>query len=67
MDNNKKPNEPPEAERWAKSEDLDRKIEEEEAERWVRIEKSERNADIMSYFSLAFSIIALLITLATRL
>ena len=41
MDNNKKPNEPPEAERWAKSEDLDRKIEEEEAERWVRIEKSE--------------------------
>ena len=64
MDNNKKPSEPPEAERWAKSEDLDRKI---EAERWVRIEKSERNADIMSYFSLAFSIIALLITLAKRL
>lgn len=59
MDNNKKPNEPPEAERWAKSEDLDRKIEEEEAERWVRIEKSERNADIMSYFSLAFSILRL--------
>lgn len=67
MDNNKKPSEPSAAERWAKSEDLDRKIEEEEAERWVRIEKSERNADIMSYFSLAFSIIALLITLAKRL
>lgn len=49
------------------AEDLDRKIEEEEAERWTRIERSERNADIMSYLSLAFSIIALLITLAKRL
>ena len=46
MDNNKKPNEPPEAERWAKSEDLDRKIEEEEAERWVRISIVE-NAGLM--------------------
>lgn len=49
MDNNKKPSEPSEAERWA------------------RIERSERNADIMSYLSLAFSIIALLIILAKRL
>lgn len=49
MDNNKKPSEPVEEERWA------------------RIEKSERNADIMSYLSLAFSIISLLITLAKRL
>lgn len=49
MDNNKKPSEPLEPERWA------------------RIEKSERNADIMSYLSLAFSIIALLITLAKQL
>ena len=49
------------------AEDLDRKIEEEEAERWTRIERSERNADIMSYLSLTFSIIALLITLAKRL
>ena len=35
-----------------------------EEERWARIEKSERNADIMSYLSLAFSIIA---TLAKQL
>mgnify|MGYP004575657939 CR=1 FL=1 len=49
MDNNKKPSEPAEEERWA------------------RIEKSERNANIMSYLSLAFSIIALLITLAKQL
>ncbi len=49
------------------TEDLDRKMKEEEAERWARIERSERNADIMSYLSLAFSIIALLITLAKRL
>ena len=38
-----------------------------EEEHWARIEKSERNADIMSYLSLAFSIIALLITLAKQL
>lgn len=38
-----------------------------EEERWAHIEKSERNADIMSYLSLAFSIIALLITLAKQL
>ncbi len=49
------------------TEELDRKMKEEEAERWARIERSERNADIMSYLSLAFSIIALLITLAKRL
>ena len=67
MNDNKKPSEPVEEEHWVKSEELDRKIEEEEAERWACIEKSERNADIMSYLSLAFSIIALLITLAKRL
>ena len=49
------------------TEELDRKMKEEEAERWARIERAERNADIMSYLSLAFSIIALLITLAKRL
>ena len=49
------------------TEELDRKMKEEEAERWARIERSERNADIMSYLSLAFSTIALLITLAKRL
>ena len=38
-----------------------------EEERWARIKRSERNADIMSYLSLAFSIIALLITLAKQL
>nr|DAK66677.1 MAG TPA: hypothetical protein [Caudoviricetes sp.] len=49
------------------TEELDRKMKEEEAERWARIERAERNADIMSYLSLAFSIIALLIILAKRL
>lgn len=49
------------------AEELDRKMKEEEAERWARIERAERNADIMSYLSLAFSIIALLIILAKRL
>lgn len=48
-------------------EQFDREKEAEEAERWARIEKAERNADIMSYLSLAFSIIALLIILAKRL
>lgn len=67
MDNNKKPSEPSAAERWAKFEELDRKMKEEEEKYWARIEKAERNADIMSYLSLAFSIIALLITLAKRL
>ena len=38
-----------------------------EEERWARIKRAERNADIMSYISLAFSIIALLIILAKRL
>lgn len=59
MDNNKKPSEP--------VEEFHCKEEAEEAERWARIERAERNADIMSYLSLAFSIIALLITLAKRL
>lgn len=67
MDNNKKPSETLEEERRAKFEELDHKKEAEEAERWARIERAERNADIMSYLSLAFSIIALLITLAKRL
>ena len=67
MDNNKKPSEPVEEERWAKFEELDHKKEAEEAERWARIEKAERNADIMSYLSLAFSIVALLIILAKQL
>lgn len=67
MDNNKKPSEPVEEERWAKFEKFDRKMKEEEEKYWARIEKAERNADIMSYLSLAFSIIALLITLAKRL
>ena len=48
------------------TEELDRKMKEEE-ERWARIERSEKNADIMSYLSLLFSIIALLIILAKRL
>ena len=48
MTNSKKPSEP---------------VEEEEAEHWARIERIERNADLMSYLSLAFSIIALLIIL----
>ena len=45
-----------EEERWAEVEELDRKMEEEEAERWARIERAERNADVMSYLSLLFSI-----------
>ena len=49
------------------TEEPDLKMKEEEAERWARIERSERNAGIMSYLSLSFSIIALLITLAKRL
>lgn len=49
------------------TEEPDLKMKEEEAEHWARIERSERNADIMSYLSLSFSIIALLITLAKRL
>lgn len=64
MDSNKKPSEPVEEERWAEVEELDCKMEEEEAEHWARIERIERNADLMSYLSLAFSIIALLIILA---
>lgn len=67
MDNNKKPSEPSEAERWAEFEELDRKKEAEEAERWARIKRAERNTDIMSYLSLAFSIVALLIILAKQL
>lgn len=67
MDNNKKPSEPVEEECRAKFEKFDRKMKEEEEKYWARIEKAERNADIMSYLSLAFSIIALLITLAKRL
>ena len=63
MTNSKKPSEPVEEERWAEVEELDRKMEEEEAEHWARIERIERNADLMSYLSLAFSIIALLIIL----
>ena len=71
MDNNKKPSKPAEEERRAELEseieEFERQTERNEAERWARIEKSERNADIMSYLSLAFSIIALMITLAKRL
>lgn len=68
MDNNKKPSEPVEEERWAEIdreiEELERQTERNEAERWARIEKKERAADILSTLSLVFSIIVLLITLA---
>lgn len=71
MTDNKKPIAPMEEERRAELEseieEFERQTERNEAERWARIEKSERNADIMSYLSLALSIIALLITLAKRL
>ena len=56
VNDKKKPSEPVEEERWAEVEELDRKMEEEEAERWARIERAERNADVMSYLSLLFSI-----------
>ena len=51
MNDNKKPSEPVEEERWAEFEELDRKKEAEEAERWARIKRAERNTDIMSYLS----------------
>lgn len=71
MDNNKKPSEPVEEERWAEIdreiEELERQTERNEAERWARIEKKEKAATVNSALSLAFSIIALLIILAKRL
>lgn len=68
MNDNKKPGEPVEEERWAEIdreiEEFERQTERNEAERWARIEKKERAADILSTLSLVFSIIVLLITLA---
>lgn len=67
MDNDKKPSEPLEPERWAEIEEFERQTERDEAERWARIEKKEKAAIVKSALSLAFSIIALLIILAKRL
>lgn len=68
MNDNKKPGEPVEEERWAEIdceiEEFERQTKRNEAERWARIEKKERAADILSTLSLVFSIIVLLITLA---
>ena len=63
MSSNKKPGEPLEPERWAKMEELDRKMKEEEEKYWARIEKKERAADVLSTLSLVVSIIVLLTTL----
>ena len=71
MNDNKKPGEPVEEERWAEIdreiEEFERQTERNEAERWARIEKKEKAATVKSALSLAFSIIALLIILAKRL
>lgn len=68
MNDNKKPGEPVEEERWSEIdreiEEFERQTERNEAEHWARIEKKERAADILSTLSLVFSIIVLLITLA---
>lgn len=60
MDNNKKPSEPSAAERWAKFEELDRKMKEEEEKYWARIDMKYRIALIFSLAGLAINIFILL-------